>query len=123
MTNFKDEYLKEAAVKPNSWAESLLHANKLEELKRELETEESGAKEKSTFDPMQGVKFVDQFGDVLPTTVEPTWVDQTKEGVTELKYEVTDPDGEKYRFNRKITVSKYQIKVSGIDDINLEYLG
>jgi len=110
------------AVGPDS-SESLLHANKLEELKRELETEESGAKEKSTFDPMQGVKFVDQFGDVLPTTVEPTWVDQTKEGVTELKYEVTDPDGEKYRFNRKITVSKYQIKVSGIDDINLEYLG
>jgi len=122
MTNIKDEYLKEVAIKPKSWAESLAHSERLKNLREELEMEESGAKEKATFDPMKGVKFVDQFGNALTATVEPTWVNQTKEGTTELTYQVKDIDGGVHSFTRKITVSRYRIEASGIDDTKIELL-
>jgi len=117
----KQAYNKEITKKPHSWAESLAHANKLTNLKKELSEAEADDRSKSTFDPLLGVKFTDEFGRVLPVTVEPSWVNQTKEGTTVLTYMVKDIDSQVHTFKRRVTVSKHQISAYGIENVEISY--
>ncbi|WP_057881659.1 hypothetical protein [Companilactobacillus kimchiensis] len=144
-------YLEELTVEPNSMATSLVHVNKIHNLqttleeasfqgnakakdaleigqrysnKMKLKTDRANsvAKEKSTFDPMTGVKATDWLGNDLSVTVKPTWVDQTKSGTTRLTYRVSDRNKQVHYFNREVTVLDSDIKISGINDIDIPYL-
>jgi len=119
----KKAYEKELNVKPGSMPESLAHGHRLEELKNDMDNyeKEKHAYEVSNYDLLKGVKFTDQFGNQLRASVKPDWIDQTKVGETVVKYEVLDDDKQKHIFERKVTVSRFEITPEGLNDIVIPY--
>lgn len=111
----------EEAVVPNSAAAARLHTERINQLNRTILNwnDNKEAQRVSNFDPSAGVKFTDQNGTELPFEVKPTWVDQTKVGVTRLEYKVTLPNSEVRKYERRVRVSKYEVQAFGISDLQV----
>lgn len=121
LETIKKQLEMEKTVTPKSSIEARLKAEKIKNLSEAILSwdNKKHAQEVSTFDPSEGVKFTDQSGTELPFNVTPTWVDQTKTGVTKLEYKVTLPNAEVRKFERRVRVGAYKVQANGIDDLQI----